>query len=143
MTYYLLVVKVNIGATIRRRDNALGAEVVLIGRIYEHACKSRSAARHHVRKLRLKEPDSLVLTVAADKVASLEGFELDNPEQTASKRKAEVARLYSSGMTLRTVASLVPESHETIRAWLVEQGVPIRGRGGQRSELSTSQGRKD
>ena len=132
-----MVMKVNLGAAKRLRDNAMGAETQFVGRIYGHPFNSRAAALHHVRKLRRKEPDSLVLTVAADRAADLKGFEQGmEGDIVFAKRKTEAARLYSSGMSLRQVAEMVPQSYETIRAWLVEQGIPIRGRGAQRSELS-------
>ena len=53
-----------------------------------------------------------------------------------AKRKSEACRLYLNGITLKGVAAVVPESHETIRRWLIEQGIPIRPRGRKRSDLS-------
>ena len=59
----------------------------------------------------------------------------DKTDITMDRRKAEVCRLYSNGMSLRGVAAIVPESHETVRSWLAEQGIPIRRRGSKPSDL--------
>ena len=59
----------------------------------------------------------------------------DTTETQRERRKAEVCRLYSGGMTLKGLAAIVPESHETVRSWLMEQGIPIRRRGVKPSDL--------
>ena len=51
---------------------------------------------------------------------------------------SEVGRLYTNGMSLRAVAALVVESQETVRAWLNEQGIEVRGRGRKSPELRSA-----
>ena len=54
---------------------------------------------------------------------------MDNESDDIEARKAKVCRLYAEGMSLRGVARTIPESHETVRTWLIEQGIPVRVRG--------------